>query len=167
VAGSSPYGLSIQNGSTGTFTFLDVTITDVLKAGVNIDGSPTASATFDNLVVNQTTAAPAGKGILANGAGTLAFTGLTNSITTQNASAFDLNSVSVVDAGTGPAPGTSPFVKVSTQTTAGGGTAAILTGAASSGILNLGANFTVAGGAAGSATDVNNTTAGPGVTVIP
>jgi hypothetical protein len=58
-------------------------------------------------------------------------------------------------------------VKVSTQTTAGGGTAAILTGAASSGILNLGSNFTVAGGAAGTAADVNNTTAGPGVTVIP
>jgi hypothetical protein len=167
VAGSSPYGISIQNGSQGTFTFLDVTITDVLGAGVNIDSSPTASALFDNLVVNQTAAAPAGKGILANGAGTLTFSGLTNSITTQNAAAFDLNSVSVVDAGTGPAPGTSPFVKVSTQTTAGGGTAAILTGAASSGILNLGANFTVAGGVAGSATDVNNTTAGPGVTVIP
>ena len=167
VAGSSPYGVSIQNGSSGTFTFLDVKITDISKAGVNIDGSPTASATFDNLVVNQTVAAPAGEGILANGAGTLAFTGLSNSITTQNAAAFDLNSVSVFDAGTSPAPGTSPFVKVSTQTTAGGGTAAILTGAASSGILNLGSNFTVAGGAAGTAADVNNTTAGPGVTVIP
>lgn len=167
VASPSPFGISIQNGSTGTFSFFDTTIAEVGSAGVNLDASPTASATFDNLVITQTSGTTGGRGVVANGFGTLSFTGLANSITTQNAAAFDLNSVSVIDAGTSPAPGSSPFVKVSTQTAVGGGGAVILTGGASSGILNLGSNFTVAGGVAGTAADVNNTTAGPGVTVIP
>ncbi|MFM8634050.1 MAG: hypothetical protein ACKOEX_04440, partial [Planctomycetia bacterium] len=165
VGTASGYGISVQDGSSGTFTFLDTKITDVRTAGVNLDSSPTADVLFETLVINQSTAAPAGQGILANGLGALTIEGAANRITTQNASALNLNNVGAVDAGTSPAPGTSPFALVSTQTVAGSGTAVILTGgAASTGILNLGTNFTVAGPASGTATDVNNTTS---VIVVP
>ena len=165
VSTAAGYGLSIQGGSDGTFNVFDTTITDVRTAAVNIEASPAADVLFDNLVINQTANAPSGKGILANGLQELTLTGASNSIITQNATAIELNSVQTVDAGTGPAPGISPFAKISTQTGTAA-TAVVLTGVTSSGTINLGTNFTVATGTAGTAANVTNTTAGTGVTVV-
>ncbi len=165
VGTASGYGLSIQGGSDGTFNIFDMTITDVRTAGVNIEASPAADVLFDNLVINQTSAAPSGKGLVANDLQEITLTGASNSITTQNATAIELNSVQTVDVGTAPAPGISPFAKVSTQTGTAA-TAVVLTGI-SSGTLNLGTNFTVATGTTGTTTNVTNTTSGPVTVVIP
>jgi hypothetical protein len=151
LSGNRGQGLLIDGGSSGTFKFRDVKITNAPLAGVSVLNSPSATVNFTNLNIALT--ADTATGILVNQVGSITANGLntlTNTSTTNPAASF--TDASAIDM---------TFTTVTSGVTNGTNAALEFLGT-SGGAFTVSSNFNV-GGAAGSAT--NDVTNAGGVTV--
>jgi hypothetical protein len=160
LSGASPTGIRLENSANSTFAFNQTTITGATAQGVLLTTN-TGTTTFTDLAINLTSTTA--QGFNATNAGTV-YTNGSNSIVNASPTLAAIY-VEGTTTLTGPTGEGLDFLSVSSGNTNASPVEAAITivGAGPTGEITMGA-FTV-GGAAGTGSNVNNTSGVGGVTV--